>query len=126
GAEEHLYPAMEEYKIGIVIGQGPAARSIRLELPLFTLVGATTRPGLSTGPLRSRFSIIEHLEFYTTEELALAVIRDAALIGLELDESAAHEIGARARGTMRIAKRLLRRVRDYAQVAGDDSITLQR
>ena len=125
-AEEHLYPAMEEYKIDIVLGQGPAARSIRLELPRFTLVGATTRPGLITGPLRSRFGIIEHLEYYTADELAAGVTRDAALLGLELDAAAAHEIGARARGTMRIAKRLLRRVRDYAQVAGDGSITLHR
>ncbi len=125
-AEEHLYPAMEEYKIDIVLGQGPAARSIRLELPRFTLIGATTRPGLITGPLRSRFGIIEHLEYYTAEELALGVTRDAAQLGLELDATAAIEIGARARGTMRIAKRLLRRVRDYAQVAGDGSITLHR
>src|SRR5690606_31171501 len=122
-AEEHLYPAMEEYKIDIVLGQGPAARSIRLDLPRFTLVGATTRPGLITGPLRSRFGIIEHLEYYTGEELALGVSRDAAQLGFELDEAAALEIGHRARGTMRIAKRLLRRVRDYAQVAGDPTIT---
>jgi len=125
-AEEHLYPAMEEYKIDIVLGQGPAARSIRLDLPRFTLVGATTRPGLITGPLRSRFGIIEHLEYYTGEELALGVSRDAVLLGFELDEAAALEIGNRARGTMRIAKRLLRRVRDYAQVAGDVTITLGR
>jgi Holliday junction DNA helicase RuvB len=125
-AEEHLYPAMEEYKIDIVLGQGPAARSIRLELPRFTLIGATTRPGLITGPLRSRFGIIEHLEYYTGEELALGVNRDAASLGFELEEVAALEIGSRARGTMRIAKRLLRRVRDYAQVAGDQTITLAR
>ncbi|HLU82700.1 MAG TPA: Holliday junction branch migration DNA helicase RuvB [Trueperaceae bacterium] len=125
-AEEHLYPAMEEYKIDIVLGQGPAARSIRLDLPRFTLIGATTRPGLITGPLRSRFGIIEHLEYYTGEELALGVSRDAAQLGFELDEAAALEIGHRARGTMRIAKRLLRRVRDYAQVAGDPTITLTR
>ncbi len=125
-AEEHLYPAMEEFKIDIVLGQGPAARSIRLDLPRFTLVGATTRPGLITGPLRSRFGIIEHLEYYTGEELAEGVRRDALLFGFELDDDAALEIGRRARGTMRIAKRLLRRVRDYAQVAGDDRITLAR
>src|SRR5690606_25861012 len=125
-AEEHLYPAMEEYKIDIVLGQGPAARSIRLDLPRFTLIGATTRPGLITGPLRSRFGIIEHLEYYTGDELALGVSRDAALLGFELDAEAALEIGNRARGTMRIAKRLLRRVRDYAQVAGDTVISLGR
>ena len=125
-AEEHLYPAMEEFKIDIVLGQGPAARSIRLELPRFTLVGATTRPGLITGPLRSRFGIIEHLEYYSGEELALGVTEDASRLGYHLDDVAALEIGSRSRGTMRIAKRLLRRVRDYAQVAGEDSITLNR
>ncbi len=125
-AEEHLYPAMEEFKIDIVLGQGPAARSIRLELPQFTLVGATTRPGLITGPLRSRFGILEHLEYYTDEELALGITRDALQLGFELDDRAATEIGHRSRGTMRIAKRLLRRVRDFAQVAGDDRITLER
>lgn len=125
-AEEHLYPAMEEFKIDIVLGQGPAARSIRLELPRFTLVGATTRPGLITGPLRSRFGIIEHLEYYSDDELALGVRRDAAYLQLELDRDAALEIGRRARGTMRIAKRLLRRVRDYAEVAGEARITLAR
>lgn len=125
-AEEHLYPAMEEFKIDIVLGQGPAARSIRLELPHFTLVGATTRPGLITGPLRSRFGILEHLEFYTDEELALGIKRDAEQLGYELEDAAALEMGHRARGTMRIAKRLLRRVRDFAQVAGDSAITLER
>ncbi|HLV10840.1 MAG TPA: Holliday junction branch migration DNA helicase RuvB [Trueperaceae bacterium] len=125
-AEEHLYPAMEEFKIDIVLGQGPAARSIRLDLPRFTLVGATTRPGLITGPLRSRFGIVEHLEFYTGEELAEGVTQDAARLGYALDPDAALEIGRRSRGTMRIAKRLLRRVRDYAQVAGDERITLAR
>jgi len=125
-AEEHLYPAMEEFKIDIVLGQGPAARSIRLELPHFTLVGATTRPGLITGPLRSRFGILEHLEFYTDEELALGILRDAEQLGFQLDEAAALEMGRRSRGTMRIAKRLLRRVRDFAQVAGDSVISLQR
>lgn len=125
-AEEHLYPAMEEFKIDIVLGQGPAARSIRLELPRFTLIGATTRPGLITGPLRSRFGIIEHLEFYSEEELAAGVARDAELAGLNLHHEAALEIGRRARGTMRIAKRLLRRVRDYADVAGESAIGLER
>lgn len=125
-AEEHLYPAMEEFKIDIVLGQGPAARSIRLELPQFTLVGATTRPGLITGPLRSRFGILEHLEFYTDDELALGIKRDAEQLGFDLADAAALEMGHRSRGTMRIAKRLLRRVRDFAQVAGDTSISLER
>src|SRR5690606_4035121 len=106
-AEEHLYPAMEEFKIDIVLGQGPAARSIRLELPRFTLIGATTRPGLITGPLRSRFGIIEHLEYYDGEELAVGVTRDAERLGYHLHDEAALEIGRRSRGTMRIAKRLL-------------------
>ncbi len=125
-AEEHLYPAMEDFKIDIVLGQGPAARSIRLDLPRFTLVGATTRPGLITGPLRSRFGIIEHLDYYADAELAEAVARDAERLGFELDAGAALEIGRRARGTMRIAKRLLRRVRDFADVAGEERITLER
>jgi holliday junction DNA helicase RuvB len=125
-AEEHLYPAMEDYKIDIVLGQGPAARTIRLDLPRFTLVGATTRPGLITGPLRSRFGIIEHLEYYRDDELAEGVARDATLLGLALDPAAALEIGRRARGTMRIAKRLLRRVRDFADVARETTIGLER
>jgi len=125
-AEEHLYPAMEDFKIDIVIGQGPAARTLRLDLPRFTLIGATTRPGLISGPLRSRFGIIEHLEFYTEEELAKGVMRDAGLTGLAITEEAAHEIGRRSRGTMRIAKRLFRRVRDYAEVAGEATVTLER
>jgi Holliday junction DNA helicase RuvB len=125
-AEEHLYPAMEDFKIDIVLGQGPAARTIRLELPRFTLVGATTRPGLITGPLRSRFGIIEHLEYYRDEELAEGVERDARLLGLGIDVEAAMEIGRRARGTMRIAKRLLRRVRDFAEVAGEERVGLER
>lgn len=125
-AEEHLYPAMEDFKIDIVLGQGPAARTIRLDLPRFTLVGATTRPGLITGPMRSRFGIIEHLEYYSSEELAAGVRRDADLFGFALDADAALEIGQRSRGTMRIAKRLLRRVRDYAEVAGEPSISLER
>lgn len=125
-AEEHLYPAMEDFKIDIVLGQGPAARTIRLDLPRFTLVGATTRPGLITGPMRSRFGILEHLEYYSEEELALGAARDARLLGFGLSEEAALEIGARSRGTMRIAKRLLRRVRDYAEVAGDGEVGLER
>ena len=125
-AEEHLYPAMEDFKIDIVLGQGPAARTIRLELPRFTLVGATTRAGLITGPLRSRFGIIEHLEYYRDDELAAGVERDARLMELEIEPEAALEIGRRARGTMRIAKRLLRRVRDFAEVAGEPTLTLAR
>jgi holliday junction DNA helicase RuvB len=125
-AEEHLYPAMEDYKIDIVLGQGPAARTIRLELPRFTLVGATTRPGLITGPLRSRFGIIEHLEYYSDAELAEGVARDARLLGVAIEPDAALEIGRRARGTMRIAKRLLRRVRDFAEVAGEGGVSLER
>ncbi|MDE0100161.1 MAG: Holliday junction branch migration DNA helicase RuvB [Truepera sp.] len=125
-AEEHLYPAMEEYKIDIILGQGPAARTIRLDLPRFTLVGATTRPGLITGPMRSRFGIIEHLEYYTDEELAEGVSRDAEILGFDLEPSAALEIGRRARGTMRVAKRLLRRIRDFADVAGEEVIGLER
>lgn len=125
-AEEHLYPAMEDFKLDIVLGQGPAARTIELPLPRFTLVGATTRPGLITAPMRSRFGIIEHLEFYTAEEIALNLLRDARLLGFGLDENAALEIGGRSRGTMRIAKRLLRRVRDYAEVAGENTIAIDR
>ena len=125
-AEEHLYPAMEDYKIDIILGQGPAARTIRLDLPKFTLIGATTRPGLITGPMRSRFGIIEHLEYYTDAELAEGVKRDALRMGLEMSEEAALEIGQRSRGTMRIAKRLLRRVRDYADVAQETTISLVR
>ena len=125
-AEEHLYPAMEDFKVDIILGQGPAARTIRLDLPRFTLVGATTRPGLITGPMRSRFGILEHLEYYTTDELAQGVTRDAEIMGFVLEPAAALEIGRRARGTMRIAKRLLRRVRDFAQVAGEETVTLAR
>ena len=125
-AEEHLYPAMEDFKLDIVLGQGPAARTIELPLPRFTLVGATTRPGLITAPMRSRFGIIEHLEYYTPEEIALSLSREAKTWGIPLDETAALEIGARSRGTMRIAKRLLRRVRDYAEVAGEQGIGLER
>jgi holliday junction DNA helicase RuvB len=125
-AEEHLYPAMEDFRLDIVIGQGPAARSIQLPIPRFTLIGATTRPGLITQPMRSRFGIVEHLEYYTPEELALSLEKEAVLQGLELDPQAALEIGARSRGTMRIAKNLLNRVRDYAQVAGESRIDQAR
>ncbi len=125
-AEEHLYPAMEEFKIDLVLGQGPAARTLRLELPRFTLIGATTRPGLLSGPLRSRFGITEHLEFYSPEELAEGVLRDARILGVRLAPEAALAIGRRSRGTMRIAKRLFRRVRDFAQVAGEAAITRER
>ena len=125
-AEEHLYPAMEDFKLDIVIGQGPAARSIQLPIPRFTLIGATTRPGLITTPMRSRFGIIEHLEFYSPEEIAISLMREAVLIGIEIDPDAALEIGARSRGTMRIAKNLLNRVRDYAQVAGELRISQAR
>ncbi|NJK43633.1 MAG: Holliday junction branch migration DNA helicase RuvB [Pleurocapsa sp. SU_196_0] len=125
-AEEHLYPAMEDFKLDIVIGQGPAARSIQLPIPRFTLIGATTRPGLITTPMRSRFGIIEHLEFYSPEEIALSLMREAILQGIEIEPDAALEIGARSRGTMRIAKNLLNRVRDYAQVAGENSIGIER
>ncbi|ADV66615.1 Holliday junction ATP-dependent DNA helicase ruvB [Deinococcus maricopensis DSM 21211] len=125
-AEEHLYPAMEDFKLDIVLGQGPAARTIELPLPRFTLVGATTRPGLITAPMRSRFGIIEHLEYYTPEEIALGLMRDATTLDLGLELDAAMEVGARSRGTMRIAKRLLRRVRDYAEVAGERRITKER
>ncbi len=125
-AEEHLYPAMEDFAIDLVLGQGPSARTLRLDLPRFTLIGATTRPGLISGPLRSRFGILEHLEHYTDEELADGVARDASLLGFALDRDAALEIGRRSRGTMRVAKRLLRRVRDYAEVAGEDRVGRER
>jgi Holliday junction DNA helicase RuvB len=117
---------MEEFRMDIVIGQGPAARSIRLDLPRFTLIGATTRPGLITAPLRSRFGIVEHLEYYSLEELAEGIRRDARLLGVGITEEAALEIARRSRGTMRIAKRLFRRVRDFAQVAKEETITRER
>src|ERR687883_1624220 len=117
--EEVLYPAMEDYQLDIMIGQGTAARSIKLDLPKFTLVGATTRPGLITAPLRGRFGIAFHLNFYTHEELELIVRRSADILHTEVDEGGAREIARRARGTPRIANRLLRRVRDYAEVEYD-------
>ncbi|NJN48456.1 MAG: Holliday junction branch migration DNA helicase RuvB [Candidatus Competibacteraceae bacterium] len=120
--EEILYPAMEDYQIDIVIGEGPAARSIKLDLAPFTLVGATTRAGLLTSPLRDRFGIVQRLEFYNTEELTRIVRRSARILGVDTDEQGAVEIGSRSRGTPRIANRLLRRVRDYTQVKADGRI----
>ncbi|MGY0398842.1 MAG: Holliday junction branch migration DNA helicase RuvB [Ostreibacterium sp.] len=122
--EEILYPAMEDYKIDIVIGEGPAARSIQLDLPPFTLVGATTRAGLLTSPLRDRFGIVQRLEFYTANELELIVMRSARLMHVPCDKVAALEIGRRSRGTPRIANRLLRRVRDIAEVTSTGDITV--
>ena len=121
--EEILYPALEDYQIDIMIGEGPAARSIKLDLQPFTLVGATTRAGMLTNPLRDRFGIVARLEFYTAEELARIVTRSAGLLGAPIDPAGAIEIARRSRGTPRIANRLLRRVRDYAEVKGDGRIT---
>ncbi|AVR95428.1 Holliday junction branch migration DNA helicase RuvB [Pseudoduganella armeniaca] len=121
--EEILYPALEDYQIDIMIGEGPAARSVKLDLQPFTLVGATTRAGMLTNPLRDRFGIVARLEFYTTEELAKIVTRSAALLKAHIDDAGAHEIARRARGTPRIANRLLRRVRDYAEVKSNGDIT---
>lgn len=114
--EEVLYPAMEDYAIDIMIGKGATARSIRLDLPKFTLVGATTRAGLLTAPLRDRFGVVHHLEFYTEEELQTIIIRSAKVLGVEIDEAGALEMAKRSRGTPRLANRLLKRVRDFAQV----------
>ena len=121
--EEILYPALEDYQIDILIGEGPAARSIKLDVQPFTLVGATTRAGMLTNPLRDRFGIVARLEFYTPEELARIVTRSAGLLQVEADAEGAFEIARRSRGTPRIANRLLRRVRDYADVKGDGRIT---
>ncbi len=120
--EEILYPALEDYQIDIMIGEGPAARSIKLDLQPFTLVGATTRAGMLTNPLRDRFGIVARLEFYTAEELTRIVTRSAGLLNVAIDAAGAGEIARRSRGTPRIANRLLRRVRDYAQVKGDGRI----
>jgi holliday junction DNA helicase RuvB len=120
--EEVLYPAMEDFQLDIVIGKGPAARSIRLDLPPFTLIGATTRTGAITGPLRDRFGLVERLDFYTSLELEAIVARAATILDVVLDDSGATEIARRARGTPRIANRLLRRVRDYAEVRSDGTI----
>ena len=123
--EEILYPAMEDYALDIIIGKGPSARSIRLDLPKFTLIGATTRAGLLTSPLRDRFGVISRLELYTTDELQEIVNRSAGILGINIDTVGAKEIASRSRGTPRIANRLLKRVRDYAQVRADGMITKQ-
>ncbi|MDJ0739324.1 MAG: Holliday junction branch migration DNA helicase RuvB [Gammaproteobacteria bacterium] len=123
--EEVLYPAMEDYQLDIVIGEGPAARSIKVDLPAFTLVGATTRAGLLTSPLRDRFGIVQRLEFYSESELAHIVARSAGILGVEIDGAGAAEIARRSRGTPRIANRLLRRVRDYAQVKSAGPVSAQ-
>src|SRR6202163_4736790 len=120
--EEVLYPAMEDYQLDIMIGEGPAARSIKLSLPPFTLVGATTRAGLLTSPLRDRFGIVQRLEFYSVADIERIVVRSAAILKVSIHELGARSIAARARGTPRIANRLLRRVRDYAQVKADGHI----
>jgi Holliday junction DNA helicase RuvB len=121
--EEILYPAMEDYQLDIMIGDGPAARSIKLDLPPFTLVGATTRAGLLTSPLRDRFGIAQRLEFYNTEDLASILNRSAHILGIEMDESGARTLARRSRGTPRIANRLLRRVRDYAEIKAQGVVT---
>ncbi|NND59200.1 MAG: Holliday junction branch migration DNA helicase RuvB [Gammaproteobacteria bacterium] len=121
--EEVLYPAMEDYQLDIMIGEGPGARSIKLDLPPFTLVGATTRAGLLTSPLRDRFGIVQRLEFYSAPELASIVTRSARILNLDIDEQGAVEIARRSRGTPRIANRLLRRVRDFAEVEADGRVT---
>ena len=121
--EEVLYPAMEEFQLDIMIGEGPGARSIQLDLPSFTLVGATTRAGLLTSPLRDRFGIVLRLDFYNVEELCQIVTRSARILNLDIDSGGAHEIAARSRGTPRIANRLLRRVRDFAEVEADGQVT---
>ena len=122
--EEVLYPAMEDFALDIVIGKGPAARSIRLDIPKFTLVAATTRSGMLTGPLRDRFGISYRLDYYTVEELAQIVTRSATILGVTIDHPSALEIGSRSRGTPRLANRLLKSVRDYAQVRGNGPIEL--
>ena len=122
--EEVLYPAMEDYALDIIIGKGPSARSIRIDLPHFTLVGATTRAGQLTAPLRDRFGVILRLELYTTEELAQIIRRSAGILGIPCDQDGAVELAKRSRGTPRIANRLLKRVRDFAQVMEDGTITL--
>ena len=121
--EEVLYPAMEDYVIDIMVGKGPTARSIRLDLPHFTLVGATTRAGLLSAPLRDRFGVVHHLEFYTVEELKIIIEHSAGKLGVEVDDEGAFELATRSRGTPRLANRLLKRVRDFAQVQYDGRIT---
>lgn len=122
--EEILYPAMEDFALDIIIGKGPAARSVRLDLPRFTLVGATTRAGQISGPLRDRFGVVSRLELYNYRELAAIVRRSAGILGIEVDDDGAIEIAKRSRGTPRLANRLIKRVRDFAQVKGDGRITL--
>lgn len=121
--EEVMYPAMEDFALDIMIGKGPSARSVRLDLPPFTLIGATTRAGLLSAPLRDRFGVVSRLEYYTIDELSFIVARNAELLGIEILGDAAEEIALRSRGTPRIANRLLKRVRDFAQVRGDGIIT---
>ncbi|HZG75666.1 MAG TPA: Holliday junction branch migration DNA helicase RuvB, partial [Paenibacillus sp.] len=121
--EEVLYPAMEDFALDIIIGKGPSARSVRLDLPAFTLIGATTRAGLLSSPLRDRFGVVSRLEYYTVDELAFIVTRASDILGVQIAPDAATEIGLRSRGTPRIANRLLKRVRDVAQVRGDGVIT---
>ena len=121
--EEYLYPAMEDYAVDIMLGKGPSARSIRIDIPKFTLIGATTRAGLLTAPLRDRFGVINKLEIYTVGELEQIIKRSAAILSIKVDADAAHEIAKRSRGTPRIANRLLKRVRDFAQVAGEERVT---
>src|SRR6185437_3340321 len=121
--EEILYPALEDFQLDIMIGEGPAARSVKLDLPPFTLVGATTRAGMLTNPLRDRFGIISRLEFYSVEELTKIVTRSAGLLKVQLDDEGSREIACRSRGTPRVANRLLRRVRDYAEVKADGRVT---
>jgi holliday junction DNA helicase RuvB len=123
--EEILYPAMEDFELDIIIGQGPSARSVKLDLPRFTLVGATTRPGLISAPLRGRFGINFHLDFYPVEDLQIIVERSAAILNAQLEAGGAHAIAQRSRGTPRIANRLLRRVRDFAEVESDGRITAE-
>lgn len=123
--EEILYPALEDYTLDIIIGKGPSARSIRIDLPKFTLIGATTKAGSLTTPLRDRFGIIHKLELYSPEELSIIVKRSANILGVEIEDNSAMEIARRSRGTPRIANRLLKRVRDYASVLGDGEITLK-
>jgi len=123
--EEILYPAMEDYQLDLMIGQGPTARSIKLDLPRFTLMGATTRAGLLTSPLRDRFGVVHRLDYYTAEELARIVTRSARILGVSITPDGATEIARRSRGTPRVANRLLRRVRDFAQVLGDGTVTAE-
>jgi len=121
--EEYLYPAMEDYKLDIIIDRGANARSIQIKLPMFTLVGATTRAGLLTSPLRSRFGVVNRLDFYQPEQLFKIIVRSASILDVEISEAAALEVARRSRGTPRIANRLLRRIRDFAQIEGDGGIT---